>query len=110
MKDKKYFQCFTVKGSWAFPLDMLRYDHCFPTGEGLECISLSIRGIKPERHQSYSIRLGRWVDRWSQIPTLGRWASFGWYVDADSIVTDVDGEMVSYANVTEWVSGNEVPR
>jgi hypothetical protein len=61
---------FTVEGKGMFPLDMLRYDLCWPAGGGdaahiggtYEAASRQIRmrGLKP--------------------PTVGRWASFGWTV------------------------------
>jgi hypothetical protein len=62
---------FDVEGKGSFPIDMLRYDLCWPaTGEDSSMIEavvhprltrqIRMRGLKP--------------------PTVARWASFGWTV------------------------------
>ena len=101
-EERKYFQTFVVRGRWNFPIDMLRYDQCWPIGDGLELIGHSIRGVRPDNSSDgHSVKLGRWVDHPSRRPTLGRWASFGWYVIEDTIMTDVDGEWITDRMIAE---------
>jgi hypothetical protein len=68
MKEKRFHV--VVEGSGSFPIDMLRYDKCWPstesdsitiTDEGLRSVTLTYSGIVPQ-------------------PTNGRWNSFGWMV------------------------------
>jgi len=63
-----------------FPLDMLRYDHCYPTSqEQMGIIVLTFRtvptllGLEPIKMQNTS------SDRFWK-PTDKRWKSFGWIV------------------------------
>jgi len=61
---------FTVTGTGQFPVDMLRYDSCWPATESdstrlgggpvMEPRSVTVRGLRR--------------------PTVGRWKSFGWSV------------------------------
>jgi len=63
---------FTVTGRGAFPMDMLRYDICWPANETMSNLisdaffhqphrsTISLKGLKP--------------------PTFARWRSFGWEV------------------------------
>lgn len=67
----RYYQII-VEGRGIFPLDMLRYDNCFPARQ--EDVSL----IEHNRDQR-QIELASVRDRlWDA--TEGRWASFGWPV------------------------------
>lgn len=77
---------FTVQGSRAsiFPIDMLRYDACFPTDEG-ECYEIARSqhaGWSPEeaKREVFAVTLVHYdsSSRWE--PTAGRWQSFGWKV------------------------------
>ena len=67
---KAYKYKFVVKGRGRFPLDMLRYDCCYPTGEfypgknNEESRLVEMAAIFPKN--------------WS--PTDQRWRSFGWMV------------------------------
>ena len=64
------FHEFIVVGSGQFPLDMLRYDECFPlSAEDVE--HLSARGRRYVHLGSYKT-VG--------VPTRGRWESFNWRV------------------------------
>lgn len=76
-----FYQRFTVTGFGEFPIDMLRYDCCFPENE-----SDSGR-IAPRNYGQRSVKLARTVERKSDHPTQARWQSFGWSVDEDSIET-----------------------
>jgi len=81
----KFIQTFTVIGSHQFPIDMLRYDGCFPTSESdSEVIS---RGCSTGDPGAWSVNLTRYISQKNELPTIGRWASFLAEVKPDSIVT-----------------------
>jgi len=65
---------FTVEGRGDFPLDMLRYDRCFPR-TGMDCDTITYTG---EVRQVTLVALNRVNRFWA--PTEGRWLSFGWSV------------------------------
>ncbi len=64
---------FTVSGRGEFPLDMLRYDCCWPrTSE-----DSALMGASGERH----VVLNRYTEgRHGPVATEGRWRSFCWDV------------------------------
>lgn len=66
---------FAVRGKLAFPLDMLRYDACYPaTQEAITEIHDSFfRHDTKERVVELTSQLG--------APTGARWSSFGWRVE-----------------------------
>jgi hypothetical protein len=68
---------FNVSGQHRFPLDMLRYDACWPEGsEDASNISLYERATREPNSLGY-----RTVALCSgSEPTPARWASFGWHV------------------------------
>ena len=77
---------FTVKGAFPFPLDMLRYDACYPHSQA--AVATISETLDPHlRHQARSER-GFTKDTFSvklvsQLivnPTKDRWESFGWKV------------------------------
>jgi hypothetical protein len=82
-----YIQEFEVEGSGNFPLDMLRYDSCYPVREGRDTANLCAREFSRDRLPPRTIRLRRFVFNSQQMPTTGRWESFGWKVVKDSIST-----------------------
>ncbi|MBI2405420.1 hypothetical protein HYV22_04595 [Candidatus Gottesmanbacteria bacterium] len=65
---------------FEFPLDMLRYDYCWPatSDDVLKIASPSIGCV---------IGLRRSVAYKTDFPTSGRWESFGWTVVLDSVRT-----------------------
>lgn len=70
---KKFYE-FAVMGKGIFPLDMLRYDQCFPmSGADVE---------KMEDGDYREIRTVRLCacSHVNYQPTEGRWSSFGWPV------------------------------
>lgn len=74
---------FTVEGSGPFPVDMLRYDACWPESERKSSwIESSIR-----HETSGVVGVELLTDR-HDAPTLRRWESFGWRV------TEIDGTPV----------------
>jgi hypothetical protein len=59
---------FTVRGSGSFPLDMLRYDKCWPvSGESVNNMDSSSMGI------ARTVWLAS-----TRHPTNERWTSFDW--------------------------------
>ncbi|AXQ68487.1 hypothetical protein HOT99_gp130 [Caulobacter phage CcrBL10] len=75
------YQTYTVKGSWPFPTDMLRYDDAKPaTVFASETINRLSGDYAPSRESirdEVEIRLIR-VKR--GLPAIDRWESFGWKV------------------------------
>jgi len=76
----------------TFPMDMLRYDGCYPEGsedaskigENLQLLDTA-RG--PEDYpEKWVIRLVRFVETKKCEPTVGRWRSFGW--DCEVVKTE----------------------
>lgn len=65
---------FTVEGTGQFPLDMLRYDRCFPA-KGEDAISMANDHIRVPRRIQLDVRHPFKGDR---MVTRERWASFGW--------------------------------
>lgn len=66
---------FKVTGRGQFPLDMLRYDGCWPARpEDVELMRGDVRS------QPRTISL---VTISHHAPTAGRWESFGWTVRTD---------------------------
>lgn len=77
---KKYYQTFQVKTTMGgFPIDMLRYDRCFPNDQ----LSAGIYGSKPP--PGTFVTLGRYVGSKADLPTFDRWKSFGCEVIKESI-------------------------
>lgn len=67
-------QVFEVEGSGFFPIDMLRYDSCWPySQEDVSGISCTYE-LQPMRR----VKLCRIVRNKNLMPTGDRWASFGW--------------------------------
>lgn len=58
-----------VNGRGLFPLDMLRYDACWPARQD-DVVAMTAPG-NPER----GVRIES-----EKAPTIGRWRSFGWTV------------------------------
>jgi hypothetical protein len=71
---------FTVRGSWNFPLDMLRYDGCWPSrGEDVQAIYSSITGERGVQEVTLST-VTRTKQDALRFPTDDRWSSFNWKV------------------------------
>lgn len=65
-------QKFEVTGEGNFPLDMLRYDTCYPSTQ----MDVSLMGLTSLR----VLFLSRRVQNRNDQPTIERWKSFGWTV------------------------------
>lgn len=68
---------FTVIGAGEFPIDMLRYDRCWPRRESGE-IAASFR---PRLRAALTIDIEGMNE-----PTRDRWTSFGWHVHNVEVV------------------------
>lgn len=70
---------FVVEGNGPFPIDMLRYDACYPASvDDAEKIVTHL-----EFHAPYRVTLRHVISKGENPlakPTRGRWASFGWAV------------------------------
>lgn len=62
---------FTVEGSGRFPIDMLRYDCCWPLSERYD--SAAIAGDHDRERRRVVV-----VTTAEHSPTPKRWESFGW--------------------------------
>jgi hypothetical protein len=72
-----YYHEFAVHGVGRFPIDMLRYDSCFPTDQES---ALAIMDSNKIGKDHKLIRLSSIQDNSNWEPTKGRWESFGWRV------------------------------
>jgi len=79
-----YIQSFLVRGTGHFPYDMLRYDGCWPS------TSDDVLEMTYESRESRVVKLTRYTRTKKEMPTTGRWTSFGWNVVKDSISTFKD--------------------
>jgi hypothetical protein len=66
---------FTVTGTSMFPVDMLRYDACFPD-HSEDAITLAGSCDSRSTRRERKLRLRSML----KPPTMGRWESFGWTV------------------------------
>ena len=78
MARKVFVHRLIVSGSGQFPVDMLRYDSCYPADT-----ESAVAMISDHRDQNYldmrDIELTSLSEKgWT--PTVGRWNSFGWSV------------------------------
>lgn len=71
---------FTVIGNTHFPMDMLRYDACFPRdGESVHGIEMDPWADQGNR-KIREVRLVHYDKSPNWEPTAGRWGSFLWSV------------------------------
>lgn len=78
-----YLKTFTVRGRGEFPLDMLRYDSCWPaTGEDVAKIAPTYELAKTREEMAVrEVTLKKYVERKTSIVTSDRrWDSFHWQV------------------------------
>ena len=84
---KKFQQTFTVTGRLSFPIDMLRYDQCWPYSQEDASKIHAFTDGSMGRLAETSITLCRWTEARNGKPTADRWSSFGWKIDMKSIRT-----------------------
>lgn len=82
---KRYLFLFDVTGNSEFPMDMLRYDQCYPhTSDDASQITASFH----DRKGPYKVTLvvASEFKGGSHVPiTPARWSSFLWSVDPSSV-------------------------
>lgn len=74
---------FTVRGRGEFPLDMLRYDRCWPrTGQDVELITpLYASDTTGEHMRTRDVDLCKHTaTKRGPVAAVDRWLSFGWKV------------------------------
>jgi hypothetical protein len=71
------FYTFKATGSGEFPVDMLRYDGCYPRTTEDAC---NLKLGEFDRKERRTVELVMVVDSKDRVPTERRWASFGWAV------------------------------
>jgi len=85
---------FTVAGVGVFPLDMLRYDTCFPMRS--DDVNIIENSMNPEIRQrqrtegsQFEVILVAYHDKkGDKVITEGRWSSFGWNVVRGSVTVE----------------------
>jgi hypothetical protein len=65
---------YSVQGSGSFPIDMLRYDRCWPASEGSDSAGIYYSHALGDNESRTVCLIG--IDQ----PTERRWESFGWKV------------------------------
>lgn len=75
----KWDYTYTVKGTWPFPTDMLRYDDAQPITDAdkANIEKLSTENAESVEDLRLPVEIQLTGPRW---PTLERWRSFGWKV------------------------------
>ena len=78
-KVKKTAHQFAVLGRGEFPMDMLRYDRCYPKREK-DTVTMRSDGLR----EVMLLKTINWGHSEASgpvwVPTVGRWNSFGWAV------------------------------
>lgn len=69
-----YLTNFTVEGAGRFPLDMLRYDSCFPLRQE------DVSRIDDRNRERVTVKLAMYHATSKPNITDARWSSFGWSV------------------------------
>lgn len=76
---------FVVEGQYPFPVDMLRYDACYPAtsedavqlAESMNFIRRNVLATQDLEKRTRTVKL---TTQLQNRPTTGRWESFGWKV------------------------------
>ena len=86
MAAKLYREEFIVGGAVAFPIDMLRYDCCWPaTEQDAQRITATL--ADPSFVGPTTVRLARYTTHNTMASvTAGRWRSLGWLVEPNSFI------------------------
>jgi hypothetical protein len=79
-----YMTRFNVKGTRHFPIDMLRYDRCFPFSQD-DANNLDDHTDPDPRR----IGLAYFHSQQNNRPSGARWKSFGWIVEDDILTHKV---------------------
>lgn len=84
---KHYRFKITVRGNGYFPVDMLRYDHCWPRTEADSHMIDANYLSDSNKPMLRDVQLLADHDRKFWEPTADRWRSFNWSVVGCEIVT-----------------------
>lgn len=77
----RYFYEYFVTGRGEFPVDMLRYDCCWPaTGSDAALLDDQPVSIDKPSRENRSVRMHSYRE-----PTIDRWSSFGWSVGTENL-------------------------
>jgi hypothetical protein len=76
---------FTVEGAGSFPLDMFRYDACYPATEQDSAVAADIEGGPRRVVVKHRVLKDEVL---TNYPTENRWKSFTWTVVPGSIQYD----------------------
>jgi hypothetical protein len=72
---------FSVEGTYPFPVDMLRYDMCWPAStEDAVQMAEALAFGRRMRGDTKRIRKVTLKTQALSAPTTGRWESFGWKI------------------------------
>lgn len=90
-RPRSYVVEFWVQGVGEFPLDMLRYEKCYPRSEEDSHTMHDRERDEPRMVHLQSVRPidGRAAEALLRYPTEGRWESFGWRVVNTPTVEEV---------------------
>lgn len=80
MARKMFLHKFVVQGQAFFPLDMLRYDTCYPSCSDAITKMAALKSEHPRKIQLTARAHKDWK------PCTPRWATFGWKVIQHDIV------------------------
>ena len=78
---------YQVVGDGPFPVDMLRYDASYPNGteDALAILAEAGFGMRPLQKEARRVTLRHRDVYAGWEPSVGRWSSFGWSVDQNSV-------------------------
>lgn len=73
---------YRVSGAGQFPIDMLRYDACFPASERDSALI--------QQHDEFrQVHVARYWAKGMAEMTDARWRSFGWQIEENTTVTPI---------------------
>lgn len=88
-----YLVTFTVKGLGPFPIDMLRYDCCYPASAE-DAVKIMSRTSEPREitlktHRAVSKTFLKLQIDDQKLPAVGRWKSFQWEISRSPSISPV---------------------
>jgi len=83
-----YLTIFYVTGSSVFPLDMLRYDHCYPLRTEDAMALETPTGARRLENRTVRLVATSTNPKWG--PVFDRWNSFGWGVTKIEATREVE--------------------
>lgn len=80
---KRVLYRFKVTGNTAFPIDMLRYDRCFPASA--RDAGLITSAMTYDNNGALTVDLLTYQERKHWMPNSARWKSFQWEVHPSGV-------------------------